>query len=516
MTLQPNDRRLDELIRRAIGRDSVPFDFRRWRKRHQAQVERFKAQKASEKASYPAEARILQSVLRHRTARLAIAALFLLVAVIAVTHLATSFDAVAPVYAVTDVPEVLARAVTLHASGWCYFPGHTMPDGSPIPPVPIELWADLVNGRDRQSTASLTSGKEFVDIRVGEVIRDSQYLLRLDHTEKTASFYRSARPDQAEQRSAIADRWVRLLLGDFADFASSVKIGEEEVDGQRCEVWEWERMHQVSGSGQRTRFWFSPATGQMRRVQSWMKWNHTDWRLTEEYARIELDLPIPEAVFAMAVPAGYEAMSTKETPASSASHAPSAGGYADDKCNLSHGVAPSFTLRDGSVIWGWWSIDEMSQVPREACFADLEFGGPLPKLPIEFHALVPGGRSSQVIYRGYHLAYTCKSYVDKGQILTEWALYVPDGTPPESVEEFDYDARYVFNLDHTPRLQIGLPVPYGRPIETAEDFDRWVLAAIAETSDGDGFPEQLTFDRVIQLAEHVRQSQTAQDVQGQP
>lgn len=516
MKLGPNDIQLEDLIHRAIGRDGVPFDFQQWEQRHRTRVEQFRARTASKEISCPDKAGILDLILGSCAVKLAVAVVFLLATLVAFCYLVVSFDAAAPVYAVTDVPEVLARAVTLHASGWRYFPGHTMPDGSPIPPVPIELWADLVNRRDRQSTASLTSGKEFVDIRVGEVIRDSQYLLRLDHTEKTASFYRSARPDQAEQRSETADRWVRLLLGDFTDLASSVKIGEEEVDGQWCEVWEWERMHQVSGAGQRTRFWFSPATGQMRRVQSWMKWNHTDWRLTEEYTRIELDLPIPEAVFAVEVPAGYEATNTKETPASSASHAPSVGGYADDKCSLSHGVAPSFTLRDGSVIWGWWSIDEMSQVPREAYFADLTFGGPLPKLPIEFDALVPGGRPSQVVYRGYHLTHTCKSYVDKGQILTEWALYVPEGSPPDSVEEYDYDAQYVFNLDHTPRLQIGLPVPYGRCIRTAEDFDRWVLAAIAETSDGDGFPEQLTFDRVIQLAEHVRQSQTTRDVQGQP
>jgi hypothetical protein len=144
-------------------------------------------------------------------------------------------------------------------------------------------------------------------------------------------------------------------------------------------------------------------------------------------------------------------------------------------------------------------MDKMSQRPPEEYFQGLVFGGPLPKLPIEFNALKPGGVPSEIAYRGHHLAYT-----RIGDRFTEWSIYVPDGTPPESVREFGYDAKYVFNLGHTPRLRIGLPVAYGMLIETAEDFDAWVLGAMAELSDDGKAPEGITFERVLDLADDIR------------
>ncbi|UCD49132.1 MAG: hypothetical protein JSW27_16550, partial [Phycisphaerales bacterium] len=491
MKADDNDKKLDDLIHTAIGHDGPTFDFQRWKGQYQTQVNQFHTELTQTRASGTRNVRFIELIRRDPIVRWTIAVAVVVACLLIVAHLMGSFDVTAPVYAVTDAPGILAQAATIHATGWHYFPEDTMPDGSEIPPVPIELWVDLIGGRDRRSTCSLTSRKDYLHISVGEVIRDSQYRVRLNHTEKTAYFYRSRRRNEAAESSETADRWVRLLLGDFTDLASSVRIGAEEVDGQWCEIWQWQRVNQVVGSGYRTRFWFSPETGQTKRVQSWTKWSNTDWMLRQEYTRIELDVDVPPDVFAMEVPAGYEARNTKETMGSLNEYAPSAGGYGDDRCSLSHGVARSFTLLDGSVIWGWWSIDEMSPMPREAYFAGLEFGGALPKLPIEFNALKPGGEPSEVTYWGYHLAYTRTSYVDKGEILTEWALYVPDGTPPETVAEYDYDALYVFNLDHTPRLRLGLPVPYGRRIETAEDFERWVLPEIAETSEDGEPPEGL-------------------------
>jgi hypothetical protein len=235
-----------------------------------------------------------------------------------------------------------------------------------------------------------------------------------------------------------------------------------------------------------------------------MRWGPADWQLTQEYTQIELDLPFDGSVFAMETPVGYAAMNTPEMAMLPPSRPVSLGGYDDEKCSLINGASQSFTLVDGSVIWGWWSVDEMSRAPREAPFADLVLGGPLPKTPIEFNALVPGGGPSNVTYWGYHLTYTSRFYTDGGLILTEWVLYVPDGIPPETVAEFDYDARYVFNLDHTPQLEIGMPVPYGRLIETADDFDQWVLPAIGGTDDSGEPPEGLTLERVLELAQQIR------------
>jgi len=43
-------------------------------------------------------------------------------------------------------------------------------------------------------------------------------------------------------------------------------------------------------------------------------------------------------------------------------------------------------------------------------------------------------------------------------------------------------------------------------IETSEDFDEWVLGAMAELSDDGKAPEGFTYDEVLELAEEIRAS----------
>ncbi|NVM24284.1 MAG: hypothetical protein HWN68_21200 [Desulfobacterales bacterium] len=221
------------------------------------------------------------------------------------------------------------------------------------------------------------------------------------------------------------------------------------------------------------------------------------WELRQEYDKIERDVDIPEGLFSMEVPEGYEADNTKETATLSELGSPMVGcGF-----GVGHGTAISFTMSDGSVIWGWNSFDQESEKPQEEFFKGLTFGGPLPKLPIEFNALKPGGEPKDIIYTGYHLAYTRK--VDR---FTEWAIYVPNGTPPKNVKQLGYHALYVFNIGRKPRLKMNLPVPYGLLIETKGDFDKWVLGAMAELSDDGKAPENVTYESVLQLAEQIRES----------
>ena len=49
-------------------------------------------------------------------------------------------------------------------------------------------------------------------------------------------------------------------------------------------------------------------------------------------------------------------------------------------------------------------------------------------------------------------------------------------------------------------------VDYGILIETAENFDWWVLGAMAELSDDGKAPEDITYQTVLQLAEQIRKS----------
>ncbi len=409
-----------------------------------------------------------------------------------------------PVYGITDMPELFRTVKTVHLKGWHYYPGDKTPDGNDVPPVNMEEWFDLGNGRWWSTTGSSSGRNNTIRISVGELISNGQYRLHLDHTRKSAHFSKRNKYQQMLAKHQGRDQMIEQLFGDISKLDDFVKIGREKIDGVDCDIWEREEVFSATEHRNRCGYWISPSTGECKRTQFWRRISDKhQWELLREYDKIERDVDIPEGLFAMEVPEGYEADNTKETATLLELGFPNMGGYGDDRCALSWGAALSFTMSDGSMIWGWNSIDRISEKPQEEFFEGLEFGGPLPELPIEFNSLKPAGMPKNITYTGYHLTYT-----QKADRFTEWDIYVPDGTPPENVKEFGYHALYVFNLEHEPRLKINLPVPYGLLIGTKEDFDKWVLGAMAELSDDGKAPVNVTYESVLQLTKQIRESIT--------
>jgi hypothetical protein len=407
-----------------------------------------------------------------------------------------------PVYGITDMPELFRKVRIVHLKGWLYYPGDKTPDGDDVPPVDWEEWYDLENGRWWSTTCSSSGSADATTISVGELISDGQYWLRLNHTRKSAHFSKINKYQQMLAKHKSRDQMLEQLFGFISKLDDFVKIGGENIDGVHCDIWQREEYFSATGHGDRYMYWLSPKTGECKRYQAWMKsGSEQQWELHHEYYKIERDVDIPDGLFSMEVPEGYEADNTKETARILPLGSSNIGGYGDDKCSLSWGAALSFTMSDSSVIWGWNSIDRKSEKPQEKFFEDLEFGGDLPKLPIEFNTLKTVDESKDITYMGYHLACTRKA--DR---FTEWIVYIPDGTPPENVKEFGYHALYVFNLEHEPRLNINLPVPYGLTIETKEDFDKFVLGAMAELSDDGKAPEGITYERVLQLTKQIQKT----------
>jgi hypothetical protein len=76
-------------------------------------------------------------------------------------------------------------------------------------------------------------------------------------------------------------------------------------------------------------------------------------------------------------------------------------------------------MPDGSIIVCWSCEDKDSRQSQESFFSNLQAGGPLPKLPFEVSALEAEYQGQEIIYEGYHLAYTQK----KGKFY-EWGLHV--------------------------------------------------------------------------------------------
>lgn len=74
-----NDKRLNERIRDAIGREGLKFDFDKWKEGHQSQIEQFKAS-VSKKSAAPSQVSIWRIVAKSRLTRFSAAAVILVVA----------------------------------------------------------------------------------------------------------------------------------------------------------------------------------------------------------------------------------------------------------------------------------------------------------------------------------------------------------------------------------------------------------------------------------------------------
>jgi outer membrane lipoprotein-sorting protein len=392
----------------------------------------------------------------------------------------------------------------------------------------LERWIDRENGRVRFSTVRVSCTPEKVEIDRMETVSDGQYRMILNHTDKSAILYELSDYQRMLQIHYSLKDMFNGLFGNIETFDKFERTGQENAGGVAYEIWEAEVTDQT-GARDRYKYWLSPLTGQSGRFQCWYKNAGEQWRLGHDFYKIERNVDIPEGVFELVVPEGYEAKNTRET--AIPLELDEEGGIGN--CGLMLDPHISFALSDGSVILAWCSVDRESAIPQQKLFEGLEFGGPLPKLPAEIYGLKPRGWTGEIVYIGRHLTHT-----QKGEKFVEWSLYIPTGVPPVHSQILDYEAVCRYNLEsqedgvlegtvnqNVPRLPgAGLPpsarnqmlrdtglwitVNQGIPIKSSEDFDKWVLGAMVELSDDRSVPEPMTYESVLELADEIRQSIT--------
>jgi len=424
-------------------------------------------------------------------------------AVIAVAALAVTFwnRFSSPAYAITDLPRQFEQARTIHVRGWHYFPEHTMPDGSEVPPSAIDNWTDVENARSRYTTTTLSSGAEGVKVGVSEVIRDGPSHMRIDHGDRrSVTYFRVSEYQQKLDVRRISKLISGQLFGDITQLSNSIVVGAERIDGVACDIWQSDDAY-----GSRWRQWLSADTGRLMRAQVLKKVDSGQWKVATDYSLIEYNVDPPEGTFSLEPREGYTAHNSLETACFVELGAGMFPGFGDEHFHYKHGPRVAFTLADGSIVLGWQSIEYNDEEKQALCFEGVTFGGPLPELPLEFYALTPDG-ASEPLYTGYHLAFTRK----QGRCrFTEWGLYVPDGTPPADVQVTGYEMLCRWNLELARPMTIDhMTVKPEFTIETAEEFDEWVLGAMAELADDGTAPQNLTYQKVIDLAQQVRTSVT--------
>jgi len=434
-------------------------------------------------------------IMKTRIAKIASAAAVIAVAALALTFWSRSS---APAYAITDLPAQFEQARTIHVQGWHYFPEHMMPDGSAVPPSPIDNWTDVENARSRYTTTQLTSGADGVKVYVSEVVRDGPSWIRIDHGDRrSVTYFRVSEYQQKLGVRQISKLISGQLFGDITQLSNSIVVGDERIDGVACDIWQSDDAH-----GGRWRQWLSADTGRLVRAQALRKVDSGEWKVATDYSLIEYNVEPPEGTFSLEPPEGYTASNSPQTAYSMDLGKNGLPGFRDEHWYYYCGPKLAFALADGSIVLGWQSFDPMDAEKQAVLFEGVTFGGPLPKLPVEFYALIPDNGSSEPLYTGYHLAFTRK----QGRF-AEWSLYVPDGTPPPDVQATGYEMLYRWNQEFARNFAFDhTTVKPEFTIETAEEFDEWVLGAMAELADDGTAPADVTYQKVIDLAQQVRTS----------
>ena len=440
----------------------------------------------------PREPKIWRIIMKSPITKLAAAAVIIIVIVLSITILD---KLITPAYAVTDLPGLFEQAKVIHIKGWHYFPEHTMPDGKEIPPVAIDNWMDLENGRSRCMGTGLGIDKNGVRVTVSETISDDQHKMCLNHTEKYAMFFKVSEYQRMLDAYQLSKLMFGQIFGEIEQLQNFKKTGREKIENTEYDVWQGEMKHAVVDNTYRLKFWLSPESGKLGRLQMWTKLDKGQWGMGYEFSTVDYNVAVPDATFAMEIPKGYTLKNTVET----AVPLELGGGAGVGYGSLWADTRIGFMMSDDSVIVGWHSVDDSSEIPQDALFRELEVGGALPKLPVEIYGLKPAGITSDITYIGYHLGYT-----KKAAKFIEWALYIPNSTPPVNVKQLGCDVLYRFNLDPEPKWKIGLTVDCSLLIDSANEFDKWVLGAMAELSDDGKAPEYVIYENVLRLVEQIR------------
>ena len=433
------------------------------------------------------------------------AAVIIAAVVMILAHFTDFFGVSAPAYDMRHLPRLAKEARSVHLRYKFYFDPSEY--GKHLPPIPMELWIDLSGYRLRETyyTERYERGK-LTGIFTAEGISNGGYFMYVDKDQKKAvKFTRMSDYQTMYKAYHRLSSTFRFYAGiDF--FRDFQYMGREKIDGVEYDVWENEVQ---TGKGKnnirwRDKYWVSPVTRKPVRSEIWKLkskrkglWplaSGGKWVLHCEYDKIEWNIPIPDEVFAFEVPDGYEYWSTMET--APLEELDELGRMDYKSAVLDPRV--NFTLADGSVIMAWRSENQPATESQEALFKRLKVGGDVPPLPLEAYALKPFIPKADVTYHGRHLAYTQK----QGHFI-EWSIYVPDGPPPKHCEETRYEVIFRFNYPPPDWRTSPQSLGDGIVIESAEDFDKWVLGAMAELSDSGVPPRDLTYEGVLALSKQI-------------
>ncbi|HUU17036.1 MAG TPA: hypothetical protein VMW72_07810 [Sedimentisphaerales bacterium] len=117
MNADRNNKKLDELISKTIGRETPAFDFGKWKAMHQKEIRIFKSQTAGQKTSRSVWIfDVWRIIMKSRTGKLSTAAVIVIAISVAIGYFGGSTNGTNAVYAAAM--KALQNVKTVHVSGW--------------------------------------------------------------------------------------------------------------------------------------------------------------------------------------------------------------------------------------------------------------------------------------------------------------------------------------------------------------------------------------------------------------
>jgi hypothetical protein len=438
-----------------------------------------------------------------RTWRIAAVAALALFAVI----LWQTFDATNKVYALSDALDLLGQAKTIHTQ--------TLHYGK----MRWESWYDIENAREHTSYEGMIQKAYYSPEEerwAGKTVWDGQYVMKVDHVERSVRFERILSWEQEIQRRQLADLARNTILPEVLDHLDQyARIGKDKIDGQSYDIYrrEWREIDR----GIRYDIWISPRTGEIGRTRQWIEFptSKKGWMLRDETEKIEIDQEPPADTFATNPPDGYTLENSKAT----------ADILRTDFLLTStleayrlH-VLPGFRLEDGSIVACWTVSGGPGWPEPNAAYHGLTWGGALPQTP----GTVPGLLISPAVkqygaisYRDENTPFTRVCAVGRHLVCTqkagrvyEWAIYVPQEEIPNATTAKQTMAVVKRNIPDPNRLP---DVSIGRPLKslavTPESLARYLSEAWRELSEDAAVPPHMNYASLLSLATQIRQERS--------
>jgi hypothetical protein len=457
-------------------------------------TERLAFKKMLDKQSKPAQQPGLwRIIMKSKMTKFATAAIITIAVVIGIKQFGGSIDGTTRVYAMSDVPELFYSARNIYMKMKLYFPEA----GDEVDPITVEVehWLDIEKERWRSIKPSTQSGPEGFKLNLSEEIADgSDFELNIDYDKKEASFSKISPLTRKIRCRSFSELIMTLICGDPRFYDLYENIGSEVIDGHSYNLWELKVIHERLPDA-KIQVWLSPATGDFAKGIMWFGGDDEGWKKKVEFITVEQNISMPDELFAMEAPEGYQFTNTRQN----ANNESLFGGVSTAWNSYTLVMHRMFSLPDGSVIRCWSSWDKDSQQSQAQQFAELEIGGDFPKLPYEVYALDTNLNRQKIVLPGRHLCFT-----EHEGMFYEWGVYVPrERITSQELRVLTYTLVYRTHVEANISARLGPSADLH--VRDADDFDTFVLGTMAAFSDDDMAPEGITYDVVLDLIEDIRQ-----------